>query len=370
MPISTKRRLWSVVASNLFFLVLGLAVLELVFGAWLRPQDLNRINVPKDVSLQVYPGGLYECSTATITYSRDRFGLRGWYPSPDSIDVLTVGGSTTDQRYIADGLTWQDALKEAYARNGSALVVVNAGVDGQSTYGHIKNFDWWFPYVPNLRPRFILYYVGHNDLHKDHGDPFDDMWNEAGGLLQQLQEKSAIVHLVRTMKGALMARRLNIGHKRIDFKACNWTNRGLHRDWEFMASRLASYANRVRILVRRTRELGAEPIFVSQPSRMFRWRNGTLEGIDTEGVYDSLQYNGVDYYHMLRRLDQVTESVCASERAMFIDLSTMCDWEDKDFYDFGHMTPEGARKVGDALGVALLSRGVGARSRWSGGIAH
>ena len=36
----------------------------------------------------------------------------GIYNSIDDIDILTIGGSTTEQRYISDGYTFQDILKK------------------------------------------------------------------------------------------------------------------------------------------------------------------------------------------------------------------------------------------------------------------
>jgi len=59
---------------------------------------------------------------------------------------------------------------------------------------------------------------------------------------------------------------------------------------------------------------------------------------------------------MMRKLDNVTKSVAVEKGASFVDLASKPIWEDSDFYDFSHMTPEGAQKVGTLLYEALKNK--------------
>jgi len=52
---------------------------------------------------------------------------------------------------------------------------------------------------------------------------------------------------------------------------------------------------------------------------------------------------------MLRQLDSVTKAVALEKSTIFVDLGNYTDWVDTDFYDFSHMTPQGARKLGILL---------------------
>ena len=92
-------------------------------------------------------------------------GISGKYDSVDNIDIITIGGSTTDQRYIADSLTFQRVLQKEFLNSGRNISIANAGIDGQSTIGHINNFYWWFPYINNLRADYFLFFIGINDYH-------------------------------------------------------------------------------------------------------------------------------------------------------------------------------------------------------------
>jgi hypothetical protein len=353
-------RIFGIFLVNLAVLGVGIVIIELLFGAWLNPINPNRLNLIKDRTLEYDISGLYETESPIIKYSRDKYGLRGAYSDdPSRIDLLTVGGSTTDQRYISDGSTWQDVLQKQFASVGTPIVVANAGVNGQSTVGHIKNFDWWFPSVPHLKPKYILFYIGLNDFYIDRDNSnYDPLVNpDRHSLFAAIREKSALWHLARTIRGAYMATGVLkiVDYGKVDFAMVQWTREPLQNDYVFMSSRLDAYAQRLRILVDRTRDFGSKPIFVTQPSRHYRLTKNGVQGRTNVITYEGRQINGVDHYHMLRQFNSVMEAVCRERQVFFIDLAAESEWEDGDFYNFGHMTPRGARKVGLYLFARLRS---------------
>lgn len=350
-------RLLALLGGNVALLAVGIAAVELIFGGWRKPDGLNQVLVPKSVTLRHDISNLYADPNPVIVYSRDRYGLRGSHSRPADIDLLTVGGSTTDQRMIRDGETWQDVLQREFAAAGTPRVVGNAGVDGQSTYGHLQNFKWWFPNVPGLAPDYVLFYVGLNDFYKDAGYRFDDLQDAPQGLdlRRRLRQNSAVWNLVRIVRGAWDARVVyGIGHRAVDFRRVEWTNQPRQARYEFMQPRLDAYADRLRRLAEATRAFGAIPIFVSQPTRQVRLTPDGMVGGAATSFYEGREINGVDYGRMMRQLDRVTGSVAAEQGAVFIDLAGRTDWEDADFYDFAHMTPAGAAKTGRHLHEALV----------------
>jgi len=341
-----------IILANLAFVAVGVLVLELIFGNWIKSDNLNRLNIVRSRTVQFAIGNLYESNSETATYTRDKHGLRGSFDNPGEIDILTVGGSTTDQRYVSDGETWQDVMQQEFQKAGRKVVVANAGVDGQSSYGHIKNFDWWFPHIPDLRPKFILFYVGNNDFYKDEGYGEDALVLERKpSLVQSIKDKSATYHVLRTAKGVYTARvKHHIGHEATDFDALEWTAEPLASDYEtLMRGRLKEYTERLSILADRTKAMGAEAVFVTQPTYRYKRIDGTLYGITESFLYDDVPINGVDYYHMMRLLDDAMLAVCEAKGAHYIDLSRNVEWDVSDFYDHAHMTPKGARKVGEYL---------------------
>lgn len=342
------------IGANALLLLAGLLLLEVFFGNWFVEDKLSNLNLVRSRTITYDLDGLYASPTGKVVYRRDAYGLRGRYASVASIGLLTVGGSTTDQRYLSEGQTWQDVLQDRFAAAGRPLSVANAGVDGQTTYGHIKNFEYWFPFVPGLRPERILLYVGLNDLFVEEGYGFDRLREDAGGsVLSRLRSNSALYRLARTVRGMVRAGRIR--HRALDLAAVAYTRQPLRGDYSFMSKRRSEYRERLLVLLGQIRAFGATPVIVTQPSRRYRFAGGVLEGSETTELYDGLRINGVDYYHMKAELDEAALGVCKEQGVACIDLGKERFWEDADFYDFEHMTPSGARKVGEYLFEALTS---------------
>jgi len=346
-----KRGIVSILLINLCFTVLGGTVLELIFGNWIHADNLNRLNIIRSRCIEYETRGLYDTAPTTSIYTRDQYGLRGSFERPSEIDILTVGGSTTDQRYITDGQTWQDVIQHRFQSIGKKVILANAGIDGQSTLGHIKNFEWWFPHIPNLKPRFVLFYVGLNDFYRDEDRHYDSITDQENGFLRNLlREKSAIYHLIRTLHGMYQAEVVyGIGHKRVDFSKVEWTTVPQQDSYDLlMDGRLKNYDRRLNILISRTQEFGSTSVFVTQPSRRYRIRNGRVEGV-TDKLNNTAPINGVDYYYIMKRFNEVAMSVSMRNGIVCLDMASETVWEDADFYDLSHMTPRGAHKVGDYL---------------------
>jgi len=166
----------------------------LVFGNWFSPNKLNNLNIRKNQTKIFKLRNIYEWDTDKIVYKRDEWGFRGEYPDLNSIDILTIGGSTTDQRYISEGYTFQDVLHKEFKKNGEDIFVVNAGIDGHSTVGHIKNFDWWFPKIPNLNVKYFLFYVGVNDFHKDPYDIYQELSKKSTNSIRYAIKSNSAIH--------------------------------------------------------------------------------------------------------------------------------------------------------------------------------
>lgn len=342
---SIKTIIW-----NIFFLFLAMLVVDLIAGGWVRETSVvNRLNLVRDVKRQFSACDLYERPQGCmITYSRDKDGLRGDYDAPGSIDILTVGGSTTDQRYVSDEETWQAVMVNAAARAGKQITVVNAGVDGQTTWGHIKNFEEWFPDIDGLRPKYILYYVGINDFYKrlDNGN------KDRRGWRWQIQTKSVWYYLYKTLMGMYVSHTEKVTHRKIDFATQEWVDHGMvdspYR--ELMQGLLDAYEERLITLSERTREFGSEPIIVTQQTRYGKLVDNKVLGVSSlNHRLLGVAYNGVDRYYMEREFNRVAMEVCSRVAAICIDLGEELLLQDTDFYDYLHNTPSGAERIGNYL---------------------
>lgn len=343
-----------VILINLLVLATGLVCVELIFGGWIYASRINTLNIIKNVELTYPIDGLYKTDAKQITYKRDALGLRGDYGAQDKIDILTMGGSTTDQRYITEGATWQDVLQREFRQAGKTVSIANAGVDGHSTYGHIKAFDWWLPQIPNLKAKYILLYVGVNDFYKapDSYNFSADCSSTRHYLRQQMRQKSALYYLFRTTKDLILSAETR--HKAIKFASVAWTDTPLAKDHARLSrERVDSYSERLKRLNEKMRAVSATPIFVTQSIGRCQQRDGKLFGTTDTKKFNEAEINGVDHCVILGLLNDKTMEVCRESNGVCIDLARELEFDADDYYDFYHNTPQGAGKIGRYLHAKL-----------------
>ena len=350
---------------NLSVLVIGILIIELSFGGWLsNSNQLSNLGIIKDAKFEFEVGDLYMTKTPTITYTRDAYGLRGiaTFNQPEKIDILTVGGSTTDQRYLDDSQTWQETLQSEFQKNGKDIYVSNAGVDGQSTYGHLKSTEIWFPKIEKLQPKIILYYVGINDFYRVNSDAiYDDIQQvNSGGFKQKIKDNSVLYNVYRKIRGMQKATKFEVGHRNIDFSRVHYTKEEVLNEKLleiYDKTNLKAFKTRIQKLIDYAKSNNAIPIFVTQPTMHYKIRNGVVFGTEhTNYLEEKYAYNGIGYLTLLNKLNQAMKEVAGE--ASVIDLTNDEDWNIMDFYDYFHNTPTGAKKVGQKIYEKLSKLGI------------
>lgn len=339
-----------VIAINLALLSGGLIILELAFGSWFDPRPAIPVRVPRNVEIvfdatNYYPGG------GRFVYRRDRYGLRGDYGSLSDIDVLAIGGSTTNELYVGEGQTWADVLAAEFRANGRAISVANAGVDGHSTVGHLRSFESWFPALPGLRPRYVLAYVGINDVHLEleENARYDSFLRDSAGerLRRYLRDNSALYEAYRVSIGLLRAKRTRLLHGSVDWGAAEWQEAQHPSELPDLKGRLAQlrddFGNRLALLIDRIRDFGADAIIVTQHRATYR-RSGDRLLVSGSGVGD---------YQVQTLFNARAMEVCRSRTAICIDLAAEIEFAIDDFQDYVHTTPQGSRRIGEFLHAKL-----------------
>ena len=355
------RRAFRVVAFNASLLVLVLLIAELVFGNWIFGPDFGFLNIRHD-ERHVLDISEFMPGQGPITYSRDKHGLRGDYGgNPAAIDILAVGGSTTNERFIDDADIWTAALQANFWHAGLPVRVANGGVDGQSSRGHIKAFEVWFPKIPGLKPKIVLAYVGINDIAVTGEEPskFDAM--RAPDAMRRLRHyvmnHSVIYNQFRQIRGAFRARGAKLMHGSNSFKTGVWKQVNAFEDAARLkiklAGRLEAYERRLRQLEIAIRKLGAIPVFVTQPVGNFRDRSGFLEKlVHPEEIAKNPEVSDKDL-KILGLFNQVTIATCTIQKLRCIDLAGALRFQTGDFYDPLHTTPAGSKRIADFLFTAM-----------------
>ncbi len=349
-----------ILAVNLLVLSVGLIGVELIWGSWFSSTHaLYQFTKPRNIDM-TSPNPLGG-EPKLVRYVRDGNGFRGLGSPVNKIDIITVGGSTTDQRYLDEDHTYQAVLKRLFAEQGIKIAIANAGIDGQTTIGHVHNFASWFDKIEGLKTRYILYYIGINDVMRiDPRDIPDQTEAETSGLRWQLyiRDKSVFYQLYLVSKRYFSP--IGLVHGRSPYIAdgaglVDKPNLNNHSTKDVLTG-LSALKSRVIKLNELPNRMGAKAIFVTQRSARWTVVDGKLVGIPRWVEGDESEFkalgdvNGVDIYHIERLIADTVMEACETARAICIDLMKGIQFDlPGDFYDAVHTTRSGSEKIGQFL---------------------
>ncbi len=339
---------------NLVIFSAGIFFVEYFFGNWRGHKGMERLNVPHDIAIEKDISSIYPSATGKIFYKRDRNGLRGPFSDVSKVRLLTVGGSTTDQSDITEGETWQDILASRFKEAGKDVQIANAGIDGQSVLGHSRSLHIWLKKIPNLRPKYVLAYIGINDTCSSE-KMYAPFFEDENSIESLIATKSALYYLYRTFRGILLQIKKEYRLGKFVYPETpnpdhNLTDKPIIKDYQgSFGSALDAYEKRLYRLLMRIREFHAEPILITQQTYHFKNKEGQILGAKNSFECWGRQINGVDDYYVLDLLNQRTLSICRKENLICFDLAKELELKYEDFSDLEHNTPSGCAKIGEYL---------------------
>ncbi len=361
--MSTFKKVIFTLIGLCFSLVIGIVFLELLFGNWWNKDDWREtrsLNIVRSFTHDYRIDRIYEGWGTTSTYIRDQYGLRGPCKEIDKINILTVGGSTTDQRFITEGLTWQDSLQKSLnTHHHPEACIANAGVDGHSTFGHIEAFKIWFPKIYELKPKIVLLYIGINDagfrLAPFAGFDTNHSDNESQ-LKTWLREKSALYGLLRLIRNAMLpkAKATYAEHTKHPFSLDEYIRTENTSGALVLAEEnKQAFAKRLVYLLQQIKQMGSIPVCISQPHLYVHSSFGIKKGVPFAFEYKGISYNGLDYDTSINLLNHEMATLCPAQGGFYIDASSET-FLPADFYDLVHMTPMGAKKLGQFIAQEMI----------------
>jgi lysophospholipase L1-like esterase len=361
------RQALKIAAWNAGLLVLLILGAELIFGNWFAAPGLWNLGVFRNVAWTIDATPFYERSGPVI-YKRDYFGLRGAYGRPEDINLLALGGSTTDQRNVSEGETWPDVLGACLQKKKNlSLNVANAGVSGQSTRGHAANFDLWFNHIPGLKPRWVVALIGVNENALEGRVDNDDVGRFTEGAKSPsawqnfsswVRLNSALLRLISTVRGNLKAMKAGIhplsaeklsakerGDLAIDRMLAEAEAKAVPLEGDELASLLGqtrkdmageldAMKGRLAVLAAKIEAFGAKPVFVTQNAANYRMAQGKVWG-------------DLRNYARMRLFSEGIMAFCREKGLVCLDQASSLSFEDGDAYDSVHTTAKGSRRIGE-----------------------
>ena len=342
-----------VVLINAVMLVLAGLAVELAFGDWFSQTKIGQLNVRANYDSWFDVSKMYG-RAEPVHYTRNKVGLRGDFAANGEVDLLAVGGSTTNQYYVDDAYTWGNILQRDFAAQGRHLVVANAGIDGQSTVGHLLAMEQWLAHIPGLTPKYVLFFVGLNDTFGGGLGPEggardtlrNPIWIRAIGDI--IRANSALYRLYATAAGMIGAHHVRAMHDQVDSTTIAWVplDPATATAEPAPPAVLEGYAGRLRQLAELTVRMGARPIFVTQQKASYRRQNGHWLRASSPQFPAEM---GPRDFAIMQAFNATTLAVCRQVGGLCIDLGGELEMQPGDYYDYVHTSQQGSIRIGHFL---------------------
>ena len=303
---------------------------------------------------------LYTKEDITVRYKRDQFGFKDRFKEIDKVDVVTLGGSTTEQKYLTIENTWTDILEKKINKNSTNKIdIVNAGISGRSSKGHVWDLKKRFKNIEGFRPKYIIFYMGLNET--EHDNTKNDPQSFQTALYPArlaLDEKLSLFQIIKKylkinngltyklhLKITLQERALNqVWHNVFRFY---YPYKKISNEAHiFSDSTFVRLKNRLDKINQLTKELGAIPIFVTQNS--LRWKK------DEEIIYS---IDNINYYYNEMNIAKTIINFCKKNKIKCIDGFNELKFirqdditsKDNDTFDLLHTAPSGSKKIAELI---------------------
>ena len=340
---------------SIYFTVLFLILFlfELLNGFWFKSQlekNLLNLNILYDIDIQINPNDYYH-NNHNISYSRDSFGLRTNCQNINDINLVSIGGSTTEQKYIDFEDTFSYILQEKLSKNKEGnFCIANAGVDGHNSLGHINSLKNWFPLIPSFSPRYYILNIGINDasnirvssenLTKDDSFFSNIKFNiVSNSYLYSFMEK------VRNIIGISLDLHGVTTHQKNIFTDFEYT--AVSNSIEFQDDTIKNseiFGENLNEIIKIIKSRAGTPICITQEALFIR----DDKAIKRAFPYKNTYLNGFDLELSLDLINKQIHTICTNENLIIISIEDGY-FDESDFYDFVHHNSKGSAKLADLI---------------------
>lgn len=300
-----------------------------------------------------------------IVVSKNHCGFRG----PDlgsqyKTKILFVGGSTTECLCVSDGKDWPGLVGEKLLKIDSTVWVNNAGMGGNSTYGHLILME---DVVKKIKLDYACFMVGINDarictMRKEDKGMFDYF---DGGWRAKILATSRVVQTFKFLMGVKEAYRWGINDQKVDFHSIeilNTNNDSIQHEIKKLQKLVIQsdepYEKRVQQLIDLCNSHHIKPVFIAQTTAFGFWDPGTGKDLggfmkvhsnqEVTGIYGKYAKEQNSFYNDL------TRKICVRNKVDFIELDSLIRKDSGNFYDFVHLNNKGCREVAAIISPELI----------------
>jgi len=311
-----------------------------------------------------HEGGLGKLDRVVV-HQRNSLGFRGPEPPADfanGLTIVTVGGSTTECFDLAEDKTWPQALAMKLMPDFQQLWLNNAGLSGNSTYGHYILMQ---DYLVKLKPKVVLFLVGINDVgirgerdfdERIHGLNFRSLERFLASTAVHSELATAALNLYRfyfpksTMINNQNDPQETDLNKLLPFTVSQAAQAVIIKDHQ--DHYLEPYKKRLEQLIVICREHNITPVLLTQPV-LYGNNVDPATGVDLGDKFVAKDMNGATAWKVLELYNDVTRQVGGEQGVLVIDLARQMPKDSRYYYDLMHFTNTGADKLADLIAAQL-----------------
>ena len=161
MNISIKK-IFKPFFTNTIILLLFIIMLEIFFGYWFKENNFG-IYMRSERNKKELVTATHIDKEYNFFYKRNFYAFRGDNFEPSEAKIIFTGGSSANQRFTPEEKTIVGILNRKFKEEKFKFTIYNAATDGKTTRGYINDFIYWFPKLPNFKPKFFIFYSGITD---------------------------------------------------------------------------------------------------------------------------------------------------------------------------------------------------------------
>jgi len=333
-------KILKVISINFLIFISTLLIIELIFGYWFDKDNLGpymREHRMKKNSISVKFNNI----NYDFIYKRNYYGFRGDEIELKDIKNVLIGGSTADERYKPYKFTITGLINKRLERE-IGQKIVNAGIEGQSTRGHIFNFENWFSKLKEFNPNFFIFYIGMNDSLIDSNDNHEKILighvsnpSTLEFIKDNIKSRSVFYDYLRKTKHKYYLNKKKTISYDFDRGIKNYTKKG----FDFLnyeeaikiyniselkkrnKKKIDNYLNNVDKLASLAKKYKAKPIFINQLAH---------NGNHNKDLF-ILNYSLIEY--------------CKKKKYFCIDLAKSLEGKKQYWWDGVHTTPAGSEAI-------------------------
>ncbi len=348
---------------NLSVLFISTAVSFAVLELFLRFYNPFGFRIKGD-SILLYPHKKYLIENSNlrgtdkiIIHTKNSLGLRGTEPPVDFNSALTiaaVGGSTTEGFYLSDGKTWPELLEKKLKKDFPSVWINNAGLDGQSSWGHLIFVK---DYLSKLKPKIAIFYCGLNDIGLSAMNRYDEIYagreeNRLKRAVKFLSRHLETVSCLSNLYLYLTYKKTGITHGNLDLKSAKTASISKEEKSRIIeAEKLnaKAYTERLSRLAEEARKNSIEPIFISQAALCRKAADKTSKINIGRVRLENKFVNCETFSEVLDLYNRAMAETAKRENVFFIDAAGLMPIDSALYYDLFHFNNAGAEVFAEKI---------------------